>query len=356
VNDDELHEDGSTEPGMIGVGMGGSCPTCRAPVDLGQEFCLECGSPIRFTPRQRSKRRPDRTTAGATGATAARKRTGFPWIPFLIVLALVGAGVALSLVNDTDSKGGSANGTSTQDALPTITNETPTTDTSPSTETVTLEDCDPSRPLDGTLPAVDSSFDDGSFPSDSESSPGDEIPEFDDGLSGPDSGGFDDGFTGDEDVPSIAPSDGAADSATVTVDQNGNICASDDSDEPAGTSTDAPVSGTPGSTTTDSGDWPADRESGWTVIVAGYPGNEPRAQQRAADVQEDGFSDSGVLLSTDFTSLCPGFYVVFSGVFDERADADARLSKLSAKPDYAGMYVREVTTSGTPPSGCTRTS
>ena len=54
MTNDDLHEDDEfVEPGTIGVGMGGSCPVCRAPVDLGQEFCLECGSPIRFTPRQR---------------------------------------------------------------------------------------------------------------------------------------------------------------------------------------------------------------------------------------------------------------------------------------------------------------
>ena len=58
--DDDLHHDDedAPEPGTIGVGMGGSCPVCRAPVDLGQEFCLECGAPIRFTPRQRRQPRP----------------------------------------------------------------------------------------------------------------------------------------------------------------------------------------------------------------------------------------------------------------------------------------------------------
>jgi hypothetical protein len=63
-----------------------------------------------------------------------------------------------------------------------------------------------------------------------------------------------------------------------------------------------------------------------------------------------------VLLSTEFPSLCPGFYVVYSGVFDKRAQADARLTELSAKPDYAGMYVREVRSTGTPPSSCTKTN
>lgn len=350
MNDDELHDDGSHEPGMIGVGMGGSCPTCRAPVDLGQEFCLECGSPIRFTPRQRSRRR---SSQPAPASSPARKRTGFPWIPFLIVLALVGAGVALSIVNGDDSKPSSSNGTSTENALPTITNETPTTPTTSTTNTVTLEDCDPTRPLDETLPAAGG----GSIPTDSGSAPGEQIPEFDDGMTGPDAGMSDDGFSGDDDVPSITPGDaGAPDEATVTVDQNGNICPSEDAPDDTDTSTSSPGTDTGSTTPSSSGDWPSDREAGWTVIVAGYPGNEARAQQRAADVQEDGFPDSGVLLSTEFPSLCPGFYVVYSGVFDKRAQADARLTELSAKPDYAGMYVREVRSTGTPPSSCTKTN
>ncbi|MCW2920250.1 MAG: hypothetical protein JWL76_124 [Thermoleophilia bacterium] len=366
MSDDDLHEhDEHVEPGTIGVGMGGSCPVCRAPVDLGQEFCLECGSPIRFTPRQRRQPRP-----GARPATGAAppppRKSGFPWVPFLVVLALVGAGVAFALVEggkDNTSSKGKDNGT--EAALPTITNETP--ETTSSTETTTLQDCDPGQPLGGTQPAVtdDSALDPGTD--------GEQIPSL--STDGSDTSDPADDFAS-SDIPSIEPTET---DSSVTVDQNGNLCASQDGTSPGGTDTGGTDtsgtdtggtdtggtngSGTPvdttntdtdtsGSGSTASGDWPSGKQ-GWTVIVAGYP-TEERATQRAADVQEDGFDDSGVLFSTDFLSLCPGIHVVFSGVFDAKGQADKRLDALAAKPDYAGMYVREIKTSGTRPSGCTQ--
>lgn len=352
---DDLHEDDEfVEPGTIGVGMGGSCPVCRAPVDLGQEFCLECGSPIRFTPRQRRQPRPGSRPAAPAAGPPPRK-SGFPWVPFLVVLALVGAGIAFALVEGgAESTGSKGKDGGTEPALPTITNETP--ETTSSTETTTLQDCDPSQPLSGTEPAVvdDSSLD--------PSTDGEQIPSL--SPDGSDSADPTDDFTG-SDVPSIEPTD--ADS-TVTVDQNGNLCASQDtsadgSTPPVDGSTDG--SGTPGTDTsgtdtagtdtsgsTASGDWPAGKD-GWTVIVAGYPTAE-RATQRAVDVQEDGFDDSGVLFSTDFQSLCPGFHVVFSGVFDTQGEAQKRLDELAANPDYANMYVREIKASGSRPSSCTQ--
>lgn len=364
--DDDLQGDDGAEPGTIGVGMGGSCPVCRAPVDLGQEFCLECGSPIRFTPRQR---RPQRRARAAAGAPAvAPKKSGFPWIPFLVVLALVGAGIAFALVEGGKEATSGKDTNGTEPALPTITNSTP--ETTASTETTTLQDCDPNQALGGTEPAIidDSSpSDPGSDPSISDpSTSGEEIPSLSPDGSTPDdpSGGF------GEDIPSIEPPEepgSESDSdTTVTVDQNGNLCPSQDGSTgstPPDGSTD-PGSTTPGTDTsgattpttptgaTASGDWPSGKE-GWTVIVAGYP-TEERATQRSADVQEDGFEDSGVLLSTNFQSLCPGIHVVFSGVFDTEDQAEGRLNELAAKPDYAGMYVREIKTSGSRPTGCTQ--
>ena len=334
IDEAPLHDDeDSVEPGTIGVGMGGSCPNCRAPVDLGQEFCLECGSPIRFVPGKPRKKRSRMPAAAAPGP---RKGQGFPWIPFLIVLALVIGGIAAFALVD-DGAGSKATGSDTEstEAFPSITN-TPPPETTTATSTTTLQDCDPAQPLDGTQPAVPNGGDLGAG--------GETVPSFEDS-----SGGLDDGSAFD-DVPSIEPNDTSSSDATVTVDQFGNLC--EDTGGLDGTT--PPIDDAPtgdASSTTTSGDWPSGRD-GWTVIVAGYD-NEARAQQRAADVQEDGFSDSGVLLSTEFQSLCPGIYVVFSGTFTERAGAEDRLGELNALPDYAGMYVREVQRSGPAPSGCT---
>lgn len=340
-----MHEDDEfVEPGTIGVGMGGSCPVCRAPVDLGQEFCLECGSPIRFTPRQRRQARPGSRPAGPASGPPPRK-SGFPWVPFLVVLALVGAAIALALVGGgKESTGSPSKDSGVEAALPTITNETPTTTSS--TETTTLQDCDPGQPLGDTQPAI---VDDPSLDS---STDGEQIPSL--SPDGSDSAEPTDDFAS-SDIPSIEPT--GADS-TVTVDQDGNVCdeqggSTDGAAPPIDSPTDvADTSGTDTNTTGATGDWPSGKE-GWTVIVAGYP-TEERATQRSVDVQEDGFEDSGVLFSTDFLSLCPGIHVVFSGVFDTEAQAKARIDKLSAKPDYAGMYVREIKTSGSRPSGCTQ--
>ncbi len=359
--DDDLHEDDEqTEPGTIGVGMGGSCPVCRAPVDLGQEFCLECGSPIRFTPRQRRQARPGARPAAGAAPPPPPRKSGFPWVPFLVVLALVGAGSAFALIEGGKEPSGSkGDRNGTEPALPTITNDTP--ETTSSTETTTLQDCDPGQPLGGAQPAVidESALDPGS-------SPGEEIPSL--SPNGDDTTDPSDGFG--EEVPSIEPTEG---DSQVTVDQNGNLCpaedpsttdapidptdtsATDPTADPTSTGTDTSTTGGTDTTPTGataSGDWPAGKE-GWTVIVAGYP-TEERATQRSADVQEDGFDDSGVLFSTDFKSLCPGIHVVFSGVFDTEGQAKGRLDELAAKPDYAGMYVREIKTSGARPSGCTQ--
>lgn len=367
MSDEDRFDGHDAEPGTIGVGMGGSCPACRAPVDLGQEFCLECGSPIRFTPRQRQKQRTRTIASSAPVAPPRRKGSGFPWLPLVVLLLLGGGGLAFALV---DGEGGDASGDSarqeTESALPEITNSIP--ETTSSTVTTTLQDCDPSQPLDGTQPAV---VDAGTATDTTAGSEFDEqIPELgpadesDTGVSGFDDVG--------EDVPSIEPLDPLEPGSTVTVDQDGALCSAGGStgtdgaappiggdattpdDGSTGTGGGTSGAGTGDTSSTSSGDWPAGRE-GWTVIVAGYgaetPDPEARAQQRAADVQEDGF-DAGVLFSSDFTSLCPGIHVVFSGVFDARAAAREHMTELAATGNYAGMYDREIRTSGEPAQGC----
>jgi hypothetical protein len=345
---DDLERD-ELEPGAIGVGMGGSCPVCRAPVDLGQEFCLECGSPIRFTPRQRRQERGAARGAGVGAAAAAAaaappgRLAGFPWVPFLVVLALIGGGVAFALVDGGGSSSTSAKGKDTSEsALPSITNETPTTDTNSSQ--VTTPGCNA-----GSQPAVTDPL----TGAPTATTPGEQIPAIGDGTATQPT------TPGAAGVPSTTPSSGG----TATVDENGDLCPT------TGTPTD-PTATTPTTTTpttattattsttattttngsTASGGWP-DGKEGWTVIVAGYD-TQARAAQTAADLQDDGYTDGGVLFSTDYPSLCPGFYVAFSGVFDTEAKAKARLSKLSDTGNYAGMYARKISKTGTRPASC----
>lgn len=366
----EAFDDEPVEQGTIGVGMGGSCPVCRAPVDLGQEFCLECGSPIRFTPRQRSSQRGS-TRSGTLAPTPQPKRSGFPWIPFLIVLALIGGGVAFALVDGGSSSSSSKKTESDEPSLPEITNSVP--ETTSTTQTVTLQDCDPAQPLDGTQPAVTpgsttaqpavtgDAASTGDPTGTSDPAAGEQIPSL--APNGSESAAGD--AFADPSVPSTTSTDESG-AETVTVDQDGNLCSptsdgttttpggtdtgtSTNPGTDTGASTNSGAGGT-GTGATASGDWPSGTD-GWTVIVAGYPTQE-RATQRAADLQEDGFSDGGVLFSSDFTSLCPGIYVVFSGVFTSEAKARSRMAELE-KSNYAGMYAREIRASGPAAQGCT---
>jgi hypothetical protein len=55
-----------------------------------------------------------------------------------------------------------------------------------------------------------------------------------------------------------------------------------------------------------------------------------------------GFPKGGVLVSADYTSLHPGYYVVFSGVFSSPAAASAALSAAHTH-GFPDAYVARVT-------------
>jgi hypothetical protein len=54
-----------------------------------------------------------------------------------------------------------------------------------------------------------------------------------------------------------------------------------------------------------------------------------------------GLPDVGVLTSSRYTSLHPGYFVVFSGIFDARAQADSTLSA-ARSAGFRGAYVRQI--------------
>jgi len=74
-----------------------------------------------------------------------------------------------------------------------------------------------------------------------------------------------------------------------------------------------------------------------------YPSAEgperPRATARRA--ANAGLPEVGVLDSSKFASLHPGYAVVFSGVYSSRADAEAALTSVRAS-GFGGGYVREI--------------
>jgi hypothetical protein len=73
--------------------------------------------------------------------------------------------------------------------------------------------------------------------------------------------------------------------------------------------------------------WPAGT-SGYTVVLESIPTRTPRsfAEQRAKTAKSDGVPRVGVLNSANFSSLHPGYYVVFSGIYNSAASASAALA------------------------------
>ena len=83
-------------------------------------------------------------------------------------------------------------------------------------------------------------------------------------------------------------------------------------------------------------EWPTDEE-GWTIALAALPQTAGRAAAlaRARTARKKGLSQVGVLDSSRYASLHPGYWIVFSGVYSSEAEAtsaleDARRSSRTA--------------------------
>ena len=88
--------------------------------------------------------------------------------------------------------------------------------------------------------------------------------------------------------------------------------------------------------------WPASLD-GWTIVLISYPltrgrGAPLETAKRAAGL---GLPEVGVLESSDFSSLHPGYAIVFSGVYSSRADAEAALTSARAT-GFGTAYTREI--------------
>jgi len=89
-------------------------------------------------------------------------------------------------------------------------------------------------------------------------------------------------------------------------------------------------------------EWPA--RDGYTVVLTSIParGNgldDARSKVKAA--RSSGVRDVGILVSSRFSSLHPGYYVVFAGVFDSLEEAQTATSRLSGR--YPNAYARQIT-------------
>jgi hypothetical protein len=90
--------------------------------------------------------------------------------------------------------------------------------------------------------------------------------------------------------------------------------------------------------------WPS-RTAGSTVVLESVP--ETAAGRRLAVAKakaalKSGLKEVGVLDSSRYASLHPGYYVVFAGVYDSSAAAQAAVAKADAN-GYRAAYARQIT-------------
>ena len=99
-----------------------------------------------------------------------------------------------------------------------------------------------------------------------------------------------------------------------------------------------------GTTTTNTGNtiWPAGKD-GFTVILKSVPTSNGRSQADAAadKARTNGLTQVGVLNSSDYSSLNPGYYVTFTGIYDTNGQAQAALPNARSR-GFPTAYVREI--------------
>ena len=89
--------------------------------------------------------------------------------------------------------------------------------------------------------------------------------------------------------------------------------------------------------------WPGGR-SGYTVVLTSVPatGGRAGAVALARRALAAGLTKVGVLDSAQYSSLHPGYYVVFSGIFETSADAQAAANRAHSR-GYGAAYPRRIT-------------
>jgi hypothetical protein len=214
------------------------CPRCKATVQPGQEYCLECGN--------RLVHEPAGPVARASTTVAERHDWAGTWlVPALLglVIAVLGTGAAIAISGDGEEE--TAIPTATGGSL-TVTGGTPTL-TAPEPTTA---------PTETTAPP-----------------------------------------------PTTAPPARPANPAAIT--------------------------------------WPAGQR-GWTIVLLSLPQANGRdaAAAQAKKARDGGLRRVGILDSSRYASLHPGYYVVFQGVYGDEAEASSALQR--ARAVFPSAYQREI--------------
>ena len=89
--------------------------------------------------------------------------------------------------------------------------------------------------------------------------------------------------------------------------------------------------------------WPRGRR-GWTIVLLSLPQANGRdaAAAKAAEARSRGLRRVGVLDSSQYASLHPDYYVVFTGIFDSEPEAASALRRARALFPGGNPYPREI--------------
>jgi hypothetical protein len=88
--------------------------------------------------------------------------------------------------------------------------------------------------------------------------------------------------------------------------------------------------------------WPRNA-NGWTIVLVSYPKTNGRvsALRTATRAAKAGVHQVGVLDSSRYASLQPGYYVVFTGIYSGKSDADAAVGTVR-QAGFGGAYSRQI--------------
>lgn len=88
--------------------------------------------------------------------------------------------------------------------------------------------------------------------------------------------------------------------------------------------------------------WPVGH--GFTVVLSSIPtgrAGREEARTKARNALDSGLEQVGILVSDNFASLHPGYYVVFAGVYETLEEAQTAARRLRSR--FPAAYEREIT-------------
>jgi hypothetical protein len=88
--------------------------------------------------------------------------------------------------------------------------------------------------------------------------------------------------------------------------------------------------------------WPAN-VNGWTIVLVSYPKASGRktALATATRAAKASLRQVGIIDSAGYASLQPGYFVVFSGIYASKSDADASVGT-ARQAGFGGAYSRQI--------------